>query len=146
MGQENTDMVLTHPLVMLGSDGSALAPYGPLGKGIPHPRSYGSFPRFLKQYVREKKLLSLPAAVKKMTSMPADKMGLSKRGRLKTGCYADIVIFEPGLISDLATYIQPEKYPVGIEQVFVNGRLVIDRGHNTGRLPGKLLRFSQSPL
>jgi len=126
-------------LVMLCSDGVALAPYGKLSEGIPHPRNYGSFPRFLGKYVREDNLLPLPLAIKKMTSMPAQKLGLTKRGTLKKGNYADIVIFDKTTVIDKATYTDPEQYPKGIEYVLVNGKVVIDRGTHTGELPGKVL-------
>lgn len=139
MSEENVELILKHPLVMLCSDGSALAPYGALDKGIPHPRNYGTFPRFLGYYVRERKLLSLPEAIKKMTSMPAQKMGLEKRGALKKGYFADLVIFDPSTISDQATYTQPKQYPKGIDYVIVNGRVVIDHDKHTGELPGKIL-------
>lgn len=139
MSEENTALILKHPLVMLCSDGRALAPYGPLDRGIPHPRNYGAFPRFLRLYVREKKLLPLPEAIKKMTSMPAVKMGLKKRGAIKKGNYADIVVFDSSKISDLATYIKPKQYPDGIDYVIVNGKVVIERGKHTGELPGKVL-------
>lgn len=139
MSEENTALILKHPLVMLGSDGVALAPYGKLGEGIPHPRNYGSFPRFLGKYVREEKLLPLPEAIKKMTSMPAKKMGLIKRGTLSKGCFADIVIFDPNTVADLATYTEPAQYSKGIDTVIVNGTVVIDRGKHSGELPGKIL-------
>lgn len=139
MSDDNTEMVLKHPLVMLGSDGSAIAPYGELNKGIPHPRNYGAFPRFLSLYARQKKLVSLPEAVKKMTSMPAAKMGLQDRGIIKKGYFADLVIFDPDSIDDRATYTQPKRYPVGIDKVFVNGKVVVDKGEHTGELPGKVL-------
>jgi N-acyl-D-amino-acid deacylase len=139
MSEENTELVLKHPLVMLCSDGSALAPYGPLDRGVPHPRNYGSFPRFLSTYVREKKLLSLPTAIKKMTSLPAAKMRLKDRGSIKKGNFADLVIFDPETISDKATYTEPKQYPKGIDYVIVNGRIVIDHGEHTGELPGKVL-------
>ena len=139
MSEENTVLVLKHPLVMLCSDGTALAPYGPLDRGIPHPRNYGAFPRFLRVYVREKKHLSLPEAIKKMTSMPAARMGLKKRGVIKKGNYADIVIFDSQKIADTATYIKPKQYPVGIDYVIVNGKVVVDHGEHTGELPGKIL-------
>jgi N-acyl-D-amino-acid deacylase len=139
MSEENVEIILKHPLVMLCSDGSALAPYGPLDKGIPHPRNYGTFPRFLGYYVRERKLLSLPEAIKKMTSMPAQKMGLEKRGALKKGYFADLVIFDPSTISDQATYTQPKQYPKGIDYVIVNGKVVVDHDKHTGELPGKIL-------
>ncbi len=139
MSDDNTEMVLKHPLVMLGSDGSALAPYGELNKGIPHPRNYGAFPRFLSLYARQKKLVSLPEAIKKMTSMPAAKMGLQDRGIIKKGYFADLVIFDPDSIDDRATYTQPKQYPAGIDKVFVNGKVVVDKGEHTGELPGKVL-------
>jgi N-acyl-D-amino-acid deacylase len=139
MNEETTEMVLKHPLVMLGSDGSSLAPYGPLSEGKPHPRNYGTFPRFLGYYVRERKLLTLPEAIKKVTSKPAAKMGLPNRGSLKHGNFADIVIFDPKTIADKATFIEPHQYPVGIDYVLVNGTTVIDHGRHTEKLPGKIL-------
>jgi N-acyl-D-amino-acid deacylase len=139
MNEETTEMVLAHPLVMLGSDGSSLAPYGPLGEGKPHPRNYGTFPRFLGHYVRERKLLPLPEAIKKITSKPAAKMGLDDRGALKKGNFADIVIFDPETIADTATFIDPHRYPEGIDYVFVNGTMVIDHGNHTEQLRGKVL-------
>lgn len=140
MSEENTESVLSHPLVMLCSDGRALASYGPLSEGIPHPRNYGSFPRFMGHYVRKRKLLSLPEAIKKMTSMPAAKMKLKNRGSIKKGNYADLVIFDPSDIASLATYTEPEQYPQGIDYVIVNGKTVIDHGKHTGELPGKVLQ------
>ncbi len=139
MSEEDTEMVLRHPLVMLGSDGSSLAPYGPLSEGKPHPRNYGTFPRFLGYYVRERKILSLSEAIKKATSTPAAKLGLQDRGSLKEGNFADIVIFDPVTIADKATFIDPHQYPVGIDYVIVNGKIVIDHDNHTGELPGKIL-------
>lgn len=139
MSEENTSLILKHPLVMLGSDGVALAPYGKLSEGIPHPRNYGSFPRFLGRYVREKKLLPLPEAIKKMTSMPAKKLGLKNRGTLSKGAYADIVVFDPKTVIDRATYTEPAQYSMGIDTVIVNGTVVIDRDKHSGALPGKVL-------
>jgi N-acyl-D-amino-acid deacylase len=139
MSEENTAIILKHPLVMLGSDGVALAPYGKLSEGIPHPRNYGSFPRFLGKYVRDENLIPLPDAIKKMTSMPAQKMGLKRRGILSKGYYADIVIFDPNTVIDRATYTEPAQYSLGIEQVIVNGKVVIDRGEHTGEFAGKIL-------
>jgi len=139
MSEEQTEEILRHPLVMLCSDGSALAPYGPLHQGKPHPRNYGTFPRFLGLYVREKKALTLPQAVKKVTSMPAAKLGLKDRGTLKQGNFADIVVFDPAKIADRATYTEPEQYPLGIDYVIVNGQVVIDHDRHTGALPGKVL-------
>lgn len=139
MSEEQTEEVLKHPLVMLCSDGSALAPYGPLHQGKPHPRNYGTTARFLGYYVRDRKILTLPQAVKKMTSMPAAKLGLKDRGTLKPGNFADIVVFDPVTIADRATYIEPEQYPAGIDYVIVNGKVVIDHDNHSGALPGKVL-------
>jgi N-acyl-D-amino-acid deacylase len=139
MSNENTDLVLQHPLVMMGSDGSALAPYGPLSRGVTHPRNYGAFPRFLRLYVNEKKTISLSEAIKKITSMPAAKMGLQDRGSIKEGNFADLVVFDPQTIADKATYTKPEQYPLGIDYVIVNGKIVIDHGKHSGVLPGKVL-------
>jgi len=139
MSEEQTEEILKHPLVMLCSDGSALAPYGPLHQGKPHPRNYGTFPRFLGLYVRDRKALALPQAVQKMTSMPAAKLGLKDRGTLKVGNFADIVVFDPAAIADKATYTEPEQYPVGIDFVIVNGQVVIDHDNHTGALPGEVL-------
>ncbi|MBN1222770.1 MAG: D-aminoacylase [Candidatus Aminicenantes bacterium] len=139
MDDQNTSLVLKHPLVMLCSDGVALAPYGKLSEGIPHPRNYGAFPRFLGKYVREEKLLPLAEAIKKMTSMPAQRLGLKERGTLKKGNYADIVVFDAATVKDRATFTQPELYPQGIDYVLVNGTVVIKSGEHTGELPGKIL-------
>jgi N-acyl-D-amino-acid deacylase len=139
MSEENTVRVLRHPLVMVASDGSALAPYGPLSSGIPHPRNYGTYPRFLGYYVREKKILTLPEAIKKVSSMPATKMGLKDRGTVREGAFADLVVFDPDRILDRATYTEPEQYSTGIDYVLVNGRVVIDHDRHTGALPGKFL-------
>jgi N-acyl-D-amino-acid deacylase len=139
MSEEQTAETLKHPLVMLCSDGSALAPYGPLHQGKPHPRNYGTFPRFLGTYVRDQKVLTLPQAIKKMASMPAAKLGLKDRGTLKQGNFADIVVFDPATIADKATYTEPEQYSTGIDYVVVNGRVVLDHDNHTGALPGKVL-------
>ena len=131
--------VLSHPHVMIGSDGSALAPYGELGQGKPHPRSYGTFPRVLARYSREERLLSLERAVWKMTGLPAGKLGLRDRGVIRVGAKADLVAFNYRTVSDEASYEAPHKYPRGIEHVLVNGRIVIRDGEHTGSLPGKVL-------
>jgi len=130
---------LSHPQVMIGSDGSALATEGDLGQGKPHPRSYGTFPRVLARYVREQELLRLEEAVKKMTGLPARRLGLRDRGVLAVGAKADVVALDPGRVQDLATYEEPHRYATGIEHVLVNGRLVIEGGEHTGALPGRIL-------
>ncbi|MBI4590990.1 MAG: D-aminoacylase [Candidatus Rokubacteria bacterium] len=130
---------LGHPRVMIGSDGSALATHGELGKGKPHPRSYGTFPRVLARYCRDEGLLSTEKAVHKMTGLPAKKLGLKDRGVIRAGAKADLVGFNEKTVSDLATYENPHRYAAGIEYVFVNGRLVIKGGEHTGSLPGRVL-------
>jgi N-acyl-D-amino-acid deacylase len=138
--EEVLKRILSHPLVGVGADGSALAPYGPLAKGKPHPRNYGAFPRALGKYVREEKLLPLEEMIRKLTGMPADHFGFVRRGRLKVGWAADVCVFDPARIIDKATFKEPAAYPEGIEKVIVNGQLVVDGGEHTGRLPGKVLR------
>lgn len=138
--EENLKKILAHPLVGVGCDGSALAPYGLLGKGKPHPRNYGTFPRVLGKYIREEKILPLPEMLKKMTSFPAEYFGFSSRGALKNGYYADIVVFDEERVKDKATFKEPHQYSEGIEFVVVNGKVVIQKAEHTGNLPGKALR------
>lgn len=140
MKEENLSRILAHPLVGIGTDGEARAPYGLLGRGKPHPRVYGTFPRAIGKYVREEKLLKLEEMLKKMTSFPAKKFGLQKRGVVRAENIADLVIFDPDKIIDKATWKEPHQYPAGVEYVLVNGEIVIDKGSHTGKLPGKILR------
>ena len=140
MCQEDTNLIIKHPQVMIASDSSAKAPYGELGKGKPHPRGYGTFPRAIQEYARERELVTLPEIIRKMTSMPADRLGLTRRGRIKEGDYADICILDYGNVRDNATYAQPHQYPSGIECVLVNGQVVIQNGEHTGNFPGKVIR------
>jgi N-acyl-D-amino-acid deacylase len=137
---EDVAAVMKHRAVMFGTDGYALAPYGILGKGKPHPRSYGTHPRVLGKYVREERLLTIEEAIRKMTSLPAQRLGLQDRGLIKEGMYADLVIFDPQTIRDKATYTDPHRYPEGIHYVIVNGNIVIEKGKHNGVLPGKVLR------
>ena len=138
--QTDIDYALNHPTSMVGSDGSALAPYGVLGRGKVNPRSYGTFPTVLARYVRERKVITLETAIRKMTSFPAQRLGLKDRGLLRPGMWADIVVFDQNRILDTASYDSPYQYPQGISHVLVNGRLVIEHGNHTGVLPGKILR------
>jgi N-acyl-D-amino-acid deacylase len=140
MSEDNLKKILAHPLVGVGCDGSAVAPYGILGRYKPHPRSYGTFPRVLGKYVREEKILPLEEMIKKMTSIPARRFGFEKRGGLKPGFCADLVVFDPDKIEDRATWVNPHQYPAGIEYVIVNGEIVVDHGEHSGRLPGKILK------
>jgi N-acyl-D-aspartate/D-glutamate deacylase len=136
------DMVyaLKQQYTSIGSDGSAMSPYGPRGKTMPHPRSYGTFPRLLGRYVREQHVISLEEAVHKMTAMNADKLSITDRGRIQVGLAADITLFDPEKVEDKATFVQPHQFPVGIPYVIVNGQVVLDNGVHTGALPGRVLR------
>ncbi|MBI2016369.1 MAG: D-aminoacylase [Candidatus Rokubacteria bacterium] len=140
LAEADVRRVLAHPAVMIGSDGSALAPYGELAAGKPHPRSYGTFPRVLGEYAREQRVLSLPQAVHKMTGLPARRLGLADRGVIAPGKRADLVVFDAKRVADQATYEEPHRYPAGVEHVLVNGRFVIKDGEHTGSLPGRVLR------
>ncbi len=140
MAQPDLEAFSAHPQVAVGSDGSSLRATGPLSAGNPHPRSYGTFPRFFAEFVRGRKLLSLEEAVRKMTALPADRLGLSRRGRLTPGSFADVVIFDPATVSDRATFPQPHKYSVGIDHVLVNGKLAVESGKPTGAAPGRVVR------
>jgi N-acyl-D-amino-acid deacylase len=140
MREENVDRLLAHPRAMVCSDGSALAVEGPLSEGSPHPRNYGTFPRILGRYVREKGVLSMEEAIYKMTSAPARRVGLTDRGRIAPGMAADVVVFDPDRVIDRATFEEPHRYAEGILHVAVNGRLVLRDGRETGARPGRALR------
>ncbi|MBD3290889.1 amidohydrolase family protein [candidate division KSB1 bacterium] len=140
MDEDNLKNVLSSPPVMVGSDGCAVAPYGKLAEGKPHPRFYGTFPRVLGKYCREENIFDLGTAIRKMTSMPAEKMGLKKRGMLKKDYFADITIFNSQAVIDRATFINPHQYAEGIEYVIVNGKITIERGEHTGEFAGSVLR------
>jgi N-acyl-D-amino-acid deacylase len=139
LDEDDVRRALAHPQVMIGSDGSALAPDGEMAAAKPHPRSYGTFPRVLGRYARDQALLSLAEAVHKMTGLPARRLRLADRGVLRAGAKADLVAFDAGRVADLATYEDPHQYATGIEHVLVNGRVVIARGEHTGALPGRVL-------
>jgi len=126
--------------VAIGSDSRANAPYGPLSFGKPHPRSYGTFARVLGRYVREERVLTLVDAVRKMTGLTASRLRLRDRGIVREGARADLVVFDPATIVDTATYDDPHRYPVGIEQVIVNGAVALDRGETTRERAGRFLR------
>jgi N-acyl-D-aspartate/D-glutamate deacylase len=125
----------------VGSDENARAPHGVTGRGKPHPRAYGTFTRVLGRCVRERGLLTLPQAIFKMTGGSAAALGLTDRGVLAEGSWADITVFDPATVADHATYDDPHRYATGVSTVVVNGTVVIDAGDHTGALPGRVLRF-----
>lgn len=134
MAEEDVRRVMRHPAAMFGSDGL------PSAGGKPHPRLYGTFARVLGIYVRQEKLLTLEEAVHKMTALPARKHRLSQRGQMAVGYYADLTIFDPARVADVATYQEPRRHPEGIRYVIVNGQVVVDDGHHTGKAAGRVLR------
>ena len=136
LDEEDVARIMRHPMVAHASD----ARLSRLGEGHPHPRVYGTFPRILGHYVRDRGVLSLESAIRKMTSLPAWRMGLLNRGRVSAGFVADLVLFDPAMVSDRSTFEQPHQYPVGIPYVVVAGVPVIDRGEQTASRPGRVLR------
>ena len=133
MSEEDVAYILKHPAVMVASDGIP-------SDGKPHPRYFGTFPRILGKYVREEKLMGLPEAIRKMTSMPAQRLGLQDRGMLKEGMWADITIFDAQEVKDKSSFVDPHNPPVGIQYVLVNGQVAVRNGHFTGTHAGKVLR------
>jgi dihydroorotase/N-acyl-D-amino-acid deacylase len=140
MAEPDVSLALVQPWVSIDNDSSGTSPEGILGKEHPHPRAYGTFPRILRKYVREEKRLTLEDAIRKMSALPAQRMRLTDRGVLKAGMWADVVMFDPETIHDLATFENPNQLSQGMEYVLVNGVPVIDHGKMTGALPGKVLR------
>ena len=139
MSEENVRLGLRFPSMMIGSDGSSLATCGPLNDGKPHPRNYGTFPRVLAKYVREERILTLEEAVRKMSALPAAKLRLAQRGLLRPGYRADIVLFDPARVQDVATFVEPHQYPLGILYVLVNGQVTVANGEHRGMLAGRIL-------
>jgi len=137
--EEIVEQLMHHPLVAVGSDGSSLSAEGILGARKVHPRNYGTFPRVLGRYVRDKGVLSLEEAVRKMTSLTAERYGLTDRGVVRPGAWADLALFDASTVIDTATFAEPHQYPVGIPHVIVNGELVLHNGEHTGALAGCLL-------
>ncbi len=140
MSEENVRRLLALPWVSIGSDGASVAPEPPFTSSLPHPRAYGTFARILGKYVREEQILSLEEAIRKMTSLPAQTLGLDDRGRVAPGFYADLVIFDADRIRDRATYTEPHQLAEGVLHVFVNGVAVIQNGQHTGAKPGRFVR------
>ena len=138
--EEDVRRVMKDPFTSIGNDASASAAKGPLFRGKPHPRTYGTFPRVLGKYSREEKLFPAEEAIRKMTSLPAKTLGLTDRGIIKHGMAADLVVFDQNNIEDRGTYGDPHHYPKGIEYVMVNGRIVLDMGEILPDMAGKVLR------
>jgi len=149
--EDDLVLVLTHPTSMVETDGMALADYGPLSEGRRHPRSFGTFPALFRKYVRGetraemplergRKAISAAEAIRKTTSLPAQRLGLRDRGLVAEGKWADLVVFDLDAVTDRATYAHPYQYPAGIEYVLVNGTVAVERGEHTGALAGKVLR------
>jgi N-acyl-D-amino-acid deacylase len=139
VAEDNLRMQLRHPAMMIGTDADAVAPTGPLSKGLPHPRHYGTYPRVLARYVREESLLSLEEAIWKMSGLAAQRLRWTERGLVKKGYRADLVVLDPDIVADRATYEKPHQYPVGVSHVIVNGQVVVDHGIHTQARPGKVL-------
>ena len=140
MSEPDIALALKQPWVAIDNDSQGTAPDGLLGKEHPHPRAYGTFPRILRKYVRDEKLLTLPDAIRKFSALPAQRLRLTDRGVLKQGLWADIVVFDPEKIHDVATFENPNQLAEGMEYVLVNGVPVIEGGKMTDTLPGKVLR------
>lgn len=140
MSEENVRKKIAQPWVSFGSDEASLAPEGVFLESNPHPRAYGNFARLLGKYVREEKVISLPEAVRRLTSLPAENLKLDRRGRLAPGFFADVVVFDPATIRDHATFAEPHRYSTGVVHVFVNGVQVLKEGEHTGATPGRVVR------
>jgi len=145
MTEEDVRAALADPLVSVGTDAGARAEDGPLSESRSHPRAWGSFPRILGHYVRDEHVLTLEEAIRKMTSRAAIRVGLTDRGLLRPGMFADITIFDPATIRDVATFEDPTHYSVGIRWVVVNGRAVVENGRMTNARPGQVLAGPGSP-
>jgi N-acyl-D-amino-acid deacylase len=140
MSEDNVRRQIRLPWVSFGSDASSMAPEEPFIRSSTHPRAYGNFARLLGRYVREEKLVPLPEAIRRLTDLPATNLGLRDRGRLASGLFADVVVFDPATIADRATFEKPHQYAVGVRHVFVNGVMVLRDGEHTGATPGRALR------
>jgi N-acyl-D-amino-acid deacylase len=140
MDEPGTELVLQWKNAMVASDAGAMSPWGRGSRSNPHPRAYGTFPRAIAHYQRTRNITTLPDMIRKMTSLPAEKLGLTDRGVIAEGNAADIVVFDYKTIRDKATFVQPHQFPEGIPYVIVNGVMTLDNGVNTGTLAGKVIR------
>lgn len=139
MLDEDVEKIISHPDAMVGSDGMSLSMEGIMSSGNPHPRAFGTHGRVLAHFVREKKLITLEEAIKKFTSKPASRLRLDRRGQLKEGYFADVVIFDPDKVQDMATFDNPKQYTRGIDTVIVNGELALQDGKQTDNLSGHVI-------
>jgi len=140
MDDRNVQKEMALPWVSFGSDEASSAPEGVFLKSGAHPRAYGNFARVFGKYVRDEKILTLQEAIYKLARLPAANLKLNKRGELKTGYYADIVVFDPQTVQDHAVYENPKQYATGVSDVFVNGVPVLKKGEHTGAKPGRFIR------
>jgi N-acyl-D-amino-acid deacylase len=140
MSEDNIRKQMVLPWVSFGSDEESSAPEGVFTKYQQHPRAYGNFAKVLAKYVRDEKLMPLEEAVRKLTALPADNLGIQRRGRLQVGYFADIAVFDPASIQDHATFDEPRQYATGMVHVFVNGIQVLNHGEHTGAMPGRVVR------
>jgi N-acyl-D-amino-acid deacylase len=140
MSEDDVASVLSADFVSIGSDASARALEGPTARGVPHPRTFGCFPRVFGRYVGGRRTLDISEAIRRMTSLAADQFGIANRGRIEVGAYADLVLFDADRMIDTATYDHPYSYPLGIDSVWVNGKAVVRSGESTGARPGRALR------
>ncbi len=139
MSEENIRKQIVLPWVSFGSDAASMAPEPPFTKSSAHPRAYGNFARVLAKYVRDDKILTMPDAIRKLSGLPATNLELDRRGFIKEGMFADVVVFDPAMIADRATFENPHQYAIGMRHVLVNGSQVIKDGEHTGRKPGRAL-------
>ncbi|MGH7658837.1 MAG: amidohydrolase family protein, partial [Gemmatimonadales bacterium] len=140
MSEDNVRRKVALPWVSFGSDGGSLAPEDPFTRSNPHPRAYGNFARLLGKYVRDEHILPLEEAIRRLTNLPATNLSLEKRGSLKPGYFADVVVFDPETITDHATFAEPHQLAIGVRDVFVNGTQVLRDGTHTGATPGMAVR------
>jgi N-acyl-D-amino-acid deacylase len=140
MSEENVRKQIALPWVSFDSDAASHAPEGAFLKSNPHPRAYGNFARLLGKYVRDEKIIPLEEAIRRLTSLPAENLKLDRRGALKAGYFADVVIFDPAKVQDHATFDTPHQYSTGVVHVFVNGVQVLKDGEHTGARPGRVVR------
>ena len=145
MSEDNIRRAIAVPWVSFGSDEGSLAPAGNFLKWNPHPRAYGNVARLLGRYVRDEKVIPLAEAINRLTTLPATNLGLARRGALKPGYFADVVVFDPATIQDHATFDRPHQYATGVRDVLVNGTLVLRAGEHTGAHPGRVVGLSGKP-